>query len=222
MRNRVLVELGVLSAATALFLLSFPDRPNRVEVSLALLALVMLAANAGYTRRVVWSAHPPARGGPDRAGSWRAVSAFTLVALLALAALGASDAWRAGGGDALRARLLDARPLAVAALYLPWALLQQTLFQFYLLGRLLALTPGRNPAPAIVVTGLCYALVHLPDVGLAAVTAASGVFWTFCYYRYRVLLSIAASHALLGSAFYAWLYQRDMLSGALRLLRSWL
>ena len=43
--------------------------------------------------------------------------------------------------------------------------------------------------------------MHLPDVWTAAVTFASGMAWSFIYYRYRLLLPLAFSHAALGSAF---------------------
>jgi len=218
----VAVELAVLATATIAFLRTFPDRPMWVDLTLALLALTLLLAGSGYTRRAIWSHFPPERGHSDRRGSWIAVAGFTALAELVLLAIGAADAFRDGGLAAVSTRLPTPRPLIAALLYLPWALAQQTLFQFYLLGRLRALFPARAPAAPVVLTGLAYALVHLPDPVVATVTAASGICWTYAYHRFRVLGSIAVSHALLGSTFYYWVYDRDLLAGMARFVRSWL
>ena len=94
---------------------------------------------------------------------------------------------------------------------LPWALLQQTLFQFYLLGRLRTVIPTRSPLFAIVLTGISYAMTHLPDLTVALVTSLMGVFWTSMYYRFRMLTPIALSHAVLGTGFCYWIYDRDLL-----------
>jgi membrane protease YdiL (CAAX protease family) len=210
-RVRVATELLLLTAATVSFLLLFPERPNRVDVSLAVFALALLAANARYTRDEIWRIHPPPRRDPPGLGAWRSMALFTSAALIGLATWAAAEAWRGGGPAAVPARLWRPGALVAVWVYLPWALLQQTLFQFYLLGRLLALLPRRGAPLAVVATGLGYSLVHLPDLVLASITATSGVVWTVCYYRYRRLLPIAISHAVLGSAFYAWIRQREML-----------
>jgi membrane protease YdiL (CAAX protease family) len=88
--------------------------------------------------------------------------------------------------------------------------MQQTLFQFYLLGRLLVLFPKNKPAWPVVITGLGFSLVHLPDVWTTLVTALAGVAWTYIYYRYRCLLPLAISHAALGTAFYYWICNHDL------------
>jgi membrane protease YdiL (CAAX protease family) len=104
----------------------------------------------------------------------------------------------------------------VFLLYLPWALLQQFLLQFYLLGRLLILLP----APvAVFVTGIAYSLVHLPEVGVALATAPAGIFWTFLYRRDRVLLPLGLSHALVASTFYYWVCGRDLFMAWKEVLR---
>ena len=90
-----------------------------------------------------------------------------------------------------------------ATLYAVWALGQQAIFQFYFLGRLQRGLP-RLPVPALILlNGCAYGLVHLPDVRLAALTSVAGVVWTRVYYRDRLLLPLALSHALLGTAWYA-------------------
>ena len=88
--------------------------------------------------------------------------------------------------------------------------MQQTLFQFYLLGRLLALFPKNQAAWPILITGLGYSLVHLPDIWTTAVTAVAGVVWTTIYYRYRRLVPLVFSHAALGTAFYYGIFGHDL------------
>jgi len=67
---------------------------------------------------------------------------------------------------------------------------------------LLALFPKTQPLWPILITGLGFSLVHLPDVWTSLATAFAGPIWTFIYYRYRRLLPLAVSHAALGTAFY--------------------
>jgi membrane protease YdiL (CAAX protease family) len=219
LRSRVAAELGILAVLTALFLWLFPVRPTGVDVGLALFALTLIGASSRFTRDRIWSRFPPLRGRPDRRRSYALVMTVTAAAALVLLAIGAGIARRDGGGAAVEARLLSPAPLLALGLYLPWALLQQTLFQFYLLGRLRVLFPADSPAPPIVLTGMAYSLVHLPDPWLTAVTAAGGIFWTWAYHRFRVLGSIALSHAVLGSLFYHWVYGRDLWAACLRLAR---
>ena len=59
-------------------------------------------------------------------------------------------------------------------------------------------------------TGFGYSLVHLPDYGTTAATAVSGVVWSYLYFRYRRLLPLALSHALLGCAFYYWVCGQNL------------
>ena len=88
--------------------------------------------------------------------------------------------------------------------------MQQTLFQFYLLGRLLALFPKNQTFAAVTITGIGYSLVHLPDVWTSFATAIAGIVWTSIYYRYRLLWPLAFSHAALGTAFYYGLFGHDL------------
>lgn len=88
-----------------------------------------------------------------------------------------------------------------------WAYVQQMLFQFYLLGRLLTLLP-RLLAVALAAIG--FSLVHCPEWGVVAATAGLGALWSLLYYRYRRLLPIAISHACLGAAFFYWIYGQDL------------
>jgi hypothetical protein len=102
--------------------------------------------------------------------------------ILAFAAIGLALGYRESGWDGAWARFLNYHLPVAFFLYLPWALLQQFLFQFYLLGRLLTLFP----APlSVVATGMAYSFVHLPDIGVTLAAAVAGIFWTFLYRRLR-------------------------------------
>ena len=114
------------------------------------------------------------------------------------------------GWEEVFRRIFTWRLFPAIGLYFPWALLQQTLFQFYLLGRLLVLFPKQYVAVPMTITGACFGLVHLPDVWTALATVASGIVWSFIYYRYRLLLPLAFSHAALGSAFYYGIFGHDL------------
>jgi len=209
-RARVAVELGVIAALTAAFLLIFPKRNPAVDVALAGLALLGLGVSASYTRKVVWAAAPPPAA-QHRFKRGVAVTLFVTVptALLFLL-IGAILAYHQGGWPAVAGRVFNWRILAAFACYLPWALMQQTLLQFYLLGRLLVLFPKGLLVAPLVLTGACFGLVHLPDVRTALVTVAAGTVWSLLYYRYRVLLPLAFSHAALGSAFYYGICGHDL------------
>lgn len=207
-KRNVAVELCVLAALTLAFLLVFPERPIFIDVGLALFALILLVLNVRYTRSVIWGRFPSAL---DRRSRIRKTVLFvgpaTGVAVTGLFATGLALGYLEGGWDTAVQRLGNWRLLVALALYFPWALLQQTLFQFYLLGRLRTVFPA---GVAVTCTGITYALVHLPDVGVTVAAAFAGVFWTYVYYRYRVLSPLAFSHALLGSTFSYWVYGRDL------------
>jgi membrane protease YdiL (CAAX protease family) len=202
-RWRAAVELVVLAAATVTFLAVVPHA-TVTYVLMGLLALALVATQARDIRARFWDA-------PAAAGRRRRRAAMHMVLLtappIAFFLLIARFHHRP---------LLTAGLAASLALYVPWAAVQQTLFQFYLHGRLRALLPFASPLAACAITGACYGLVHLPDVRLVALTTCAGVVWSYCYQRDRWLLPIAASHALLGTTFYAWVQGQDALSTLLR------
>jgi hypothetical protein len=79
-------------------------------------------------------------------------------------------AWRiARGGPLLKPTLL-----AAVVLFVPWALLQQALFQFYLLGRVRALLASAPGLLVAAVNGLFFGAVHLPKGDLTLVTIVAG------------------------------------------------
>ena len=200
-RHRVVLELGLLATLTAGFLYLFPQRTTAVNIGLALLAMAMILLNRGYTREVIWGCSPP-EGGllARRRGSTRATALFTLAVVLLLALIGVRQA---GLQILLTPALLWTLPAYVA-----WGLLQQYLFQFYLLGRLLILLP---PPVAVGLTGIAYSLVHVHDPITLLVCLPVGVVWTGVYYRYRILVPLGISHGILGTCFYLWVRQRDLL-----------
>jgi membrane protease YdiL (CAAX protease family) len=200
--RRLLIELAVLAGLTAAVVLLFPQRPAWLNGLLALLGLALIVINRRATREIVWQRFPVAH---DRryciVHTIVIVGLFTLAGLLLLALL----AWWQAGPNTVR----DPAWLGALPIYLLWGLLQQYLFQYYLLGRLLVRMPV---ARAVFCTGLAFALVHFPDVATMAVTLAAGMVWTAVYYRYRVLMPLAASHAVLGTALFYWVYHRDILA----------
>lgn len=209
-QRRVVVELSVLAALTVVFLFVFSRRPAWVNVALAVFSVALLALNARYTRNVVWGQFPPAL---DRRScvqkSWMFAGPATGIVVIVFLATGLTLGYLEGGWETATRRVSNWHIVPVLALYFPWAFLQQTLFQFYLLGRLSTVFP----APvAVICTGVAYSLVHLPDFAVTAVTAVAGVCWTYIYYRFRVVSPLALSHALLGSTFYFWVYGKDLVS----------
>ncbi len=208
-QRNVAIELSVLAVLTAAFLIVFPDRPIVVDAGLALFALMLLALNARHTKDVVWGQFPPALDRPSRVRkAYLFAGLLTGIGLAGLFATGLAFGYAQGGWEGAVHRVGNWRVLLAMAVYLPWALVQQTLFQFYLLGRLRTLLPT---SLAVICTGIGYALVHLPDLAVTAMTAIAGVCWTYLYDRYRVLVPLAVSHAMLGAAFYYWVYGRDLI-----------
>lgn len=204
------MELGVLALLTVTFLLLFPKRSPVADVGMATFALVCLGLSAGYTKKVIWAASPPPVA-ENRLKRCLVVTCWvTLPTALVLLAVGGVLACRSGGWPAFANRVLTWRLLAAFGCYALWAFMQQTLFQFYLLGRLLALFPNHQPVVPIAITGVGFALVHLPDVWTALATIPAGIIWTIIYYRYRLLWPLALSHAALGSAFYYGLFGQDL------------
>lgn len=209
LKRRLLTELLVLGVLTTIFLAVFPKRSIYIDGLLALFALSLIAANAPFTKHSVWVQFPPRDDLRTRSRrSYTLAGIFTIPVILAFAAIGLALGYRELGWQGGWARLANWHLPVAFLLYLPWALLQQFLFQFYLLGRFLTLLP--TPV-AVFFTGITYSLVHLPEVGIALAAAPAGIFWTFLYCRDRVLLPLGLSHALLGSTFYYWVYGRDLL-----------
>lgn len=202
LRNKVALELGILAVLTVAFLLTFPRRAPLVDFGLAAFALIMIGATAGYTKRAVWASLPSESPEGARRRCWVLTMMFTGAVVLLFLGIGAFIGFRKGGWPGVASRMLNPGMLL--------ALAQQTLFQFYLLGRLAVLFP--TPL-AIFCTGIVYSLVHLPDYATTSVTAVAGIVWSCLYFRYRRLLPLAVSHAVLGSTFYYWVCGQNLAAG---------
>jgi len=206
-------ELAGIGTAAAAFVATFQVRPPYVDFALAAAAVALIVLSAPRSRRL-WALAPANE--PNGRHAWRLGLAFTGIALVVLA-LAAVLVARAAGAPAL-ARFGNWHIAAAAALYFPWAMLQQFIFQFYLFPRWLRLVPV--PA-AIALTALAFAAVHFPRWPVMAVTAVAGVAWALLYYRYRRLLPLAVSHGALGAALHYWVFGNDLLERWLPLLERW-
>jgi membrane protease YdiL (CAAX protease family) len=201
-RQKVALELGLLSLLATTYLLLFPRRNPWLDIILAGFALLCVGATARYTKNVIWAASPPPRSQNQFKDCLRVTLWITVPTALIFFLVGVILAYHKSGWPAVAERIFDWKILVVFLAYTAWAFIQQTLFQFYLLGRLLALFPKKQPIWPILISGLGFSIVHLPDVWTFAVTAIAGPIWTLIYYRYRRLLPLAVSHAALGTAFY--------------------
>jgi membrane protease YdiL (CAAX protease family) len=206
-----MLEVAGLGALTALYLALVPVRPPAVDLGLALLAVVVILMTAGYTRRRIW-------GSPDwpaaervRHSAMHLLTGTSIIVAL-FAALGAVRVWwTADTASAVSAHLLKPTLPVALTLFIPWALLQQTLFQFYLLGRMRALWPAAPPFVLAAANGVVYGAVHLPAWDVVAVTMIGGTVWSWYYMRDRQLLPIALSHAVLGTTYFYWVRDQDLI-----------
>lgn len=211
-QRRAACELLLLGLLATAFLLLVPRRPIYVDVGLGLFGLSLVFLTAPYTRTQVWSQWPLE---VERAGWRRGVRVtlgLTTVALLAFLLMGAAIGYEGAGWPGVAVRILHPTLPLAFLLYLPWTWLQQALFQFYLLGRLRLLAPVRHPLVPSVLCGLLFGAVHLPDLGVASLTAFGGTVWSALYLRYRLLWPLAVSHALVGTTFYYWVAGQDLAS----------
>lgn len=219
-RRRVAVEVLVLGVLSSGFLALFPRRPIFVDLGLALLALGLVLFNVNDTRAQFWGRWPVEVG---RAG-WRPcvliTMTLTVLVILVFFLVGVVIGYQGAGWPGVKARILHPYIPTAVLLYLPWALLQQTLFQFYLLSRVRALCPSLHPLAQSALNGLIFGLVHTTDIGIVLLAALGGTLWSFLYLRYRRLWPLALSHALVGTTFYYWVYGYDLASRWSAFLRS--
>jgi hypothetical protein len=211
----VALELAAIGAAALVFVATFQVRPPYLDFVLAAAAVALIVASAARSKRL-WAVARSVDPAGAR-GAWRATLGFTAAALVVLAILAVFTA-RAAGMPVIE-RFGNWHMLVAAALYLPWALLQQYIFQFYWFGRWLTLVP--MPI-AVALTALAFAAVHFPRWPVMAVTLVAGAAWALIYYRWRSLVPLAVSHALLGTALHYWVFGNDLVERWLPLLERWL
>jgi hypothetical protein len=222
LRQRVASELLILAALSTGFLVLFPRRPIAVDMGLALFALGLVLLTAKHTSSAIWGPVPVESTGTR----WQRCVASTMIptalAMSLFLLMGVSIAYEAAGWLAVWYRIVNPRIPTAVALYFPWALLQQTLFQFYLLGRMRVLWPSLHPLSYSALNGLAFGFAHSPDLWMALMAWLGGTMWSFLYLRYRLLWPLALSHALLGTTLYYWVYARDLAGPWLTLLSRWL
>jgi membrane protease YdiL (CAAX protease family) len=209
-RRRAAIELSILGLLSTGFLSLFPRRPIAVDLGLALFALTLVLVDADHTNTQVWGREPV----EARRAGWGSclfvTMAVTGLVVLAFGVVGAVIGYQGAGWPGVKARLLHPYIPTALLLYLPWAWLQQTLFQFYLLGRVRALWPSLPFLGHAAVNGLVFGLVHTADSWIALPAALGGMLWSWLYLRYRRLWPLALSHALVGTSFYYWVYGSDL------------
>jgi hypothetical protein len=211
-RRRAARELLVLGILSSGFLALFPRRPIVVDLGLALFAVSLVLLSANDTRAHYWGPSPVEVG---RAGSLHGVlvtMTLTVLVLLVFCLIGAVIGYQGADWPGVKARLLHPYIPTALLLYLLWALIQQTLFQFYLLGRLRTLCPSLHPLVQSALNGLIFGLVHATDIGIVLLAALGGTLWSWLYLHYRQLWPLAVSHALVGTTFYYWVYGYDLAS----------
>jgi len=211
----VALELAGIGAAALVFVATFQVRPPYLDFVLAGAAVALIALSAARSKRL-WALARSVDPTGAR-GAWRAALSFTAAALVVLAIAALLVARTAG--VPLGGRFGNWHLLVAAALYFPWALLQQYIFQFYWFGRWLQIAPVPL---AVALTAVAFAAVHFPRWPVMAVTLVAGGVWALIYYRWRTLVPLAVSHALLGTALHYWVFGNDLLERWLPLLERWL
>jgi hypothetical protein len=214
LRVKIAIELGIIVVLAALFVSLAPQelKSSPVYFGLSLVMLGYIGFTADHTRERIWG--PPDSPDFDRIRrcfiNMSLLTVPPMILFLILGMLGRHYEW-AWFKEPGAASMFGLHFFVSVILYLPWALLQQTLFQFFLLGRLRALLPWASPWTLSLINGLFYGLVHLPDPAVTGATIVGGVLWSYSYHRDRFVLPIAISHAVLGATFYYWVYGRDLL-----------
>lgn len=119
---------------------------------------------------------------------WPALKLMLLPTLIAVAVIFVIG-WYLTGPPSLP-RLLRPRLLFVPA----WALFQQYALQGYI-NRRAQLAVGKG-GWSVLLVGLVFAVLHLPNPALAALTLLGGFIWAAVYQREANLFALAASHTV--------------------------
>ncbi|MDX1486951.1 MAG: CPBP family glutamic-type intramembrane protease [Acidiferrobacterales bacterium] len=198
LRKRMAIELVTLVILAPLFLYFVPRNVGLYSTA-AVLFFGFVAISTMKQREYIWPA--PTRAWQERLGrSMGIMFAVTTPTVLLFYGWSLWMGYEVSFGNLLLA----------FCLYFPWALLQQSIFMIYLLGRLRTALPSLSPPLLAGFNGAAYGLVHLPDKVLVLVTIIAGTVWSYAYLRDRQLLPLALSHAVLGSTFYYFVGARDL------------
>jgi hypothetical protein len=208
-RGRAARELLILATLSVSFLLVFPKRPIIVDMTLAFLALGLVLLNAKSIRAEAWQ---PLRPAVEIGCCLRSTMIPTAFTMLMFLLIGTVIGYQGAGWPGARARILHPHMPMAIIFYLPWALIQQVLFQFYLLGRMRVLCPSLPPLYLAGVNGLAFGLAHMTNPWIPAMAGLGGAFWSVLYLRCRLLWPLAISHALVAVTFFYWVYGRDVAS----------
>ncbi len=182
--RRAALELAlVVLPCIALLLAGWPQRGANHPLAMLAFIFAMVSWLAPVPRL---ASQAPMRWIGD-AAAWRDALFATLAAVVLFAPL-----YLLPDGDHIASRSEDRfwrYPL--------WALLQQGLLLFAIAPRCLHITRG-NALAAAALSGVVFALLHLPNFALMLATLAGGMLWAMLGYKHRALLPLAVSHAALG------------------------
>ena len=118
--------------------------------------------------------------------------------VLAIAALGLAASTWAG---TLRPVGIGAA-LAGLGVYCCWGLLQQYVINGFFANRLAAAAGGGHERAVALGTAVIFAVLHLPNALLMALTLPAGFLAALVYLRYRNLIVLGIAHGILGSLIY--------------------
>lgn len=93
-------------------------------------------------------------------------------------------------------------------LYPLWGILQQLIFQGFILENLRRLGLRWLSVP---LTAFAYSLVHYPSPLMLVFTALAGAGFSTIYYRTRNIIPLGIAHGILGACLYYFLYGHDPL-----------
>ncbi len=215
LRRRVAIELLLFVLGSALYLGLWRHRPAYADMSFGFVGLGLIFLLAWRTHEQIWGAPLAEPRRRLRESSW-AMLLWTAPSIAIFAVSGCLLAHNQGqGADEILHRFFRPTFFLSLPFYFVYAFLQQALFQYYLLGRLRILLPGAAAWQLALLNGALYGAMHLSAVSdwmLLALTVGGGIVWTLTYYRWRVLLPIALSHAMLGATYFYWVRNDDKMA----------
>jgi len=194
-RRRAVLELVAVLASALLHFVT--------TLWLELRGVDQAVLGLGWLAYVVVRARTPgvlAGWGMQRAGLGpcaRAAAIACVVGALACAAIGL------GRGTFV----IDAHLVPLLAVYPLWGWIQQLLVLGIAVGNLERF--GAPPPVVVLVGGVGFAVVHVPDWPLCGATLLLGLCCCVLFLRWRNLWPLGVLHGWLGALFYRWVLARD-------------